>query len=738
MGDQDPYPSRVQFRKQRSKKENKFKKLAIRSGMALFVFIILLTGVLAVTAFAYVKDAPSLNPDQLIAPQSSTVYDMDNEKVLDIAGEEYRKTIPLEQVPERVQNAFLAVEDARFWDHHGVDVKRIAGALVENVKEGFGAEGGSTITQQLVKLSFLSSEKTVERKVQEVYLSLRLERKYSKKEILELYLNKVYFGEGTYGVATASEVFFTKSVEDLTISEAALLAGLPQRPSAYNPFKNPELAEKRRDTVLALMEQHGFISENEKKEAQSTPVEDLLKKQKKQTKYQSFIDHVIEELKENGIDEKAIYTEGLKIYTTLDPKAQEFTEKVLMTNEHIDYPDDKFRAGVALLDTETGEIRALGGRRNTEEEEIERGFNYATQLKRQPGSTIKPIMAYGPAIEKLNWTPDQIIKDEQIEMNGKVFRNWNNKYHGNVTMKTALQWSYNIPAIKTMQAVGAEEVKKFAGKLGIELDEVYPAYAIGGFTEGISPLQLAGAFAAFGNEGVYHKPHAVRKIVYPNGKERQLQPESVQAMSDNTAYLITDMLKAVVTQGTGQMANIPGLPLAGKTGTNQLPDGIYGSGAADAWFVGYTTRYTASVWIGYDEITQETYIKSNDTHIARLIFKQIMSKISEDKETPDFKRPSSVGNRPETTPKQETENKNKSEQSNDVEKKTEEEDEQKKDTNEESKRKPKEQEKKKERDKNKEKNDEKNPNQPKPEKPEDEEPPKEDPEPEDPDEENND
>lgn len=729
MGEQ--YPSRSEFRKQRSKGESKFKKLAIRTGIALFIFFFLFVGVLAVVGIAYVKDAPPLNPEQLVAPQSSTIYDMNNKKVLDIAGEEYRKTISLDQVPERVQNAFLAVEDARFWSHQGIDIKRIGGALVENVKEGFGAEGGSTITQQLVKLSYLSSEKTVERKIQEMYLALKLERKYSKKEILELYLNKVYFGEGTYGIATASEVFFSKSVEELTISEAALLAGLPQRPSAYNPIEYPELAEKRRDTVLSLMEKHGFISAKEKQEAQLTSVKDLLKKQKKQTKYQSFIDHVIEELKEKGIHEKAIYTEGLKIYTTLDPKAQEFTEKVLMTDEHIDYPDEQFRASVALLDTETGEIRALGGRRNMEEDEIERGFNYATQLKRQPGSTAKPIMAYGPAIEKLNWTPNQMIKDEPIELNGKEFRNWNNKYHGNVTMKTALQWSYNIPAIKTMQAVGSDEVKDFAGKLGIELDEVYPAYAIGGFKDGVSPLQLAGAFAAFGNEGVYNQPHAVRKIVYLDGRERKLQPESVKAMSERTAYLITDMLKAVVTQGTGQLANIPGLPLAGKTGTNQLPDGIYGSGAADAWFVGYTTRYTASVWIGYDKITQETYVKSNDTRIARLIFKEIMAHVSEGKETPDFKRPSSVRTIPD--PPAEKELDDKEEDKSDKGKK--EEDKKKKDNDKDSERKKEEKDdnQKKDHDENKGKKDKEKPEKPKPEKPKDEEPPKEDPEPEKPD-----
>ncbi|WP_339164233.1 PBP1A family penicillin-binding protein [Siminovitchia sp. FSL W7-1587] len=637
---EEGYPSRRQYQKKRQQGKRILKKLAIHTVMAFFICGVLLMGVLAFAAVAYVRDAPQLNPELLNSPQSSTIYDMNSKKVTDIAGEEYRKVVPLDQIPKKVQNAFLSVEDARFWNHPGIDVKRVAGAAVANVKEGFGAEGGSTITQQLVKMSFLSSEKTIERKVQEAYLALKVENKYTKKEILEKYLNKVYLGEKTYGVATAAEVYFGKSVEDLNISEAALLAGLPQRPSGYNPYNHPDLAENRRNIVLSLMEEHGYISEKEKKEAQSIPVEKLLKKRENKTFYNSFTDRVIEELKEKGIDEKELFTQGLKIYTTLDPKAQSITEKVLKTNEYIEFPDDQFKAGVVLLDTKTGEVRAIGGSRHSEE--VQRGFNYATQLKRQPGSTAKPVMAYGPAIEKLKWSTYEQIKDEPIELNGKVFKNWNNRFHGNVSMRKAMQWSYNIPAIKAMMEVGTEEAKQFAGKLGIPLKEVFPSYAIGGFGDGISPLQLAGAYSAFGNNGVFNEPHTVRKIVYPSGKEKSLQPKPVQAMSDYTAYMITDMLKTVVEEGTGQMAHIPGLPLAGKTGTNELPDTIRGSGVTDAWFAGYTTRYTAAVWTGYDEITQESYVRTKDSHNAKLIFKHIMSEVSKGIETPDFTMPPSV------------------------------------------------------------------------------------------------
>ncbi|GIN97445.1 hypothetical protein J6TS1_33150 [Siminovitchia terrae] len=640
----ESHPSRRQYKEEKGKQpkvKGKFRSLAIRTMLVFFICAALITGGFAYTAFAYVKEAPKLNPEQLNSPLSSTIYDMNNKKIMDVAGEEYRKKASLDQVPKSVQNAFVSVEDVRFWEHHGIDFKRIAGAALANIKEGFGVEGGSTITQQLVKRSFLSSEKTLKRKVQEAYLALKLEKEYTKEEILEMYLNKVYFGEGAYGVATAADVYFGKSVKDLNISEAALLAGLPQRPSGYNPYEHPKLAEDRRNLVLSLMKEHEFITEKEKKEAQSIPVKDMLKKQKKKNTYNSFTDRVIEELKEKGIKEDQLYTEGLKIYTTFDPKAQKITDKVLKTDDYIAYPDDQFRAGVVLLDTKTGEVRAIGGSRESNTE-VQRGFNYATQMKRQPGSTAKPIMAYGPVIENLKWSTYEQIKDEEIELNGKVFKNWDNQFHGNVSMRTALQWSYNIPAIKAMQEAGAEEAKEFAGKLGIHLDEVFPSYAIGGFEYGVSPLELAGAYSAFGNEGVFNEPHTVRKIVYMDGKEKNLQPKSVQAMSDYTAYMITDMLKTVVTEGTGDMANIPGLPLAGKTGTNELPDDIYGYGVTDAWFAGYTTQYTAAVWTGYDKIGQDSFVRMEDSHNAKLIFKHIMSEVSEGIETPDFTMPSSV------------------------------------------------------------------------------------------------
>jgi penicillin-binding protein 1A len=637
MGDQ------YQTRMERRQKKQSSKTFPLMKVMTVFVLTIFLTmAVGGLVVFSYIKDAPELDPKLLKDPLSSTVYDMDNKRVRDISGSEHRKIVKIEDIPKKVQNAFIATEDVRFFEHNGIDFKRIAGAAVANVKEGFGAEGGSTITQQVVKNSFLSPEKTLKRKIQEAYLAIQLEQHYTKEQILEMYLNKVYFGQGAYGVATAAETYFNKSVKELTISEAALLAGLPQRPSGYDPFKHPDLAEKRRNVVLSLMRKHGFITEKEEQKAKAIPVEKMLKKKKEGPKYQAFIDQVIKDIVDAGIPEKDIYTGGLKIYTTLDRDAQKFTEKVLTTDEYIDYPDDQLRAGVVLLDTQTGAVRAIGGSRNTSEKEVQRGFNYATQTRRQPGSTIKPILDYGPGIEHFKWSTFEQFIDEPLTINGKEIKNWDDQYHGSMSMRKALQWSYNIPAVKAFLEVGEDRAKEFAEKLGISLEHVYPSYAIGGFKKGISPLQLAGAYAAFGNEGIYHKPYTVRKIVYPNGKEIKLSSKPVKAMSDYTAYMMTDMLKTVVKEGTGRLANIPGLPLAGKTGTTNLPENIYGEGTSDAWFVGYTTRYTAAVWTGYDQTTQETYLTNEKAKISRYIFKEIMSHVSEKVYTPDFEKPYSV------------------------------------------------------------------------------------------------
>ncbi|WP_257349398.1 transglycosylase domain-containing protein [Pseudalkalibacillus decolorationis] len=632
-------PSRLTKRKTRKKQQKKNGYIKVFLATFLVFLLILIAG--GITGFALIQGAPPLDPDKLNNPQSSAIYDMNDNKIVDLAGKEHRIKIQIDNVPQHVQEAFIATEDARFREHFGLDPKRIAGAALANIKEGWGAEGGSTITQQVIKNTYLSPEKTLERKVQEAYLAIKLEQKYSKDEILEMYLNKIYFGHGAYGIGAAADVYFGKKVEELTLAEASLLAGLPQRPSGYDPVKYPERAIERRNIVLSLMEQHGYISSKEAEKAKTTQLDKLLVDQSEGPKYESFIDQVINDLTEKGISEKALYTGGLKIYTTMDTETQKYTEEVLSTNKHVKFPNEKFKAGIVLLDTKSGAIRAIGGNRNGNESDVKRGFNYATDTRRQPGSTIKPILAYGPAIEYKQWSTYHQIKDEALEINGKQFQNWDQEYHGMISMREALVKSYNIPAIKAFMEVENEKAKEFAGRLGIPLDHAYPSYAIGGFKYGVSPLQMAGAYATFGNEGMYHDPYTVRKVVYPTGKTKAFESKGEKAMNQYTAYMITDMLKDVVRSGTGTRANIDGLPLAGKTGTTNPPEGIEG-GSTDAWFAGYTTQYTAAVWTGYDKTTQEQYVTNKDSVISQIIFKKVMAHVSDRKETKDFEKPSTV------------------------------------------------------------------------------------------------
>jgi penicillin-binding protein 1A len=594
--------------------------------------------------YAYVNGTPKLTNETLRDPQSSMIYDMNDKFVTYVTGTERREYAHINDVPKLVQQAFISTEDTRFREHFGIDIKRIAGAALANVKDGFGAEGASTITQQVVKNSVLSSDKTIKRKIQEAYLAIQLERKYSKDEILEMYLNKIYFGSGAYGVATASKTYFNKPLDKLNPAEAALLAGLPQRPSGYDPFLHPKQAEERRNTVLELMYKNGAITKEEKEKAIQTPVtKTLVKNDGKRLKYESFIQEVIKELKEKGVSEQAIYEGGLKIYTTLDSKAQSHTEKVLSSDEFVKYPNDQFKAGVALLDTKTGAIRAIGGSRKNENDNVIDGFNYATDIKRQPGSTIKPILDYGPAIDHLKWPTYKQINDEKLEIGDWEASNWDDEFHGEISMRDALVMSYNIPAIKTFMEVGSKDAVQFAKQLGINIEDASPAYAIGGFRKGPSPLQLAGAYTAFGNKGIYHKPTTLRKVTFSDGYEKKYESEPVAAMHDYTAYMITDMLKDVVKRGTGTLAAIPGLEVAGKTGTTNMPEGSnIDKGSSDSWFAGYTTNYTAAVWTGYDKTTSEQYLTPEDQKIAKYIFKSIVSEVSKNKKTASFEKPDSV------------------------------------------------------------------------------------------------
>ena len=633
--------TRAARRKQQGKKTKKKKKQPIWKKIIKITLLLLLILFLSGTAVGayWIATAPDIDEEQLTVPFASTLYDKNGDQFANLSSDEKRQEVRFEELPDLLIDAVTATEDVRFFDHNGIDVRRIGGAIRGNFTGGFGSQGASTITQQVVERAFLSNEKKISIKVQEMWMAMKLERQYSKEEIMEMYLNSIFYGSHSYGVAQAAETYFGKEdLNDLTLPEAAILAGLPQRPTAYNPFENPELTEERMNTVLNLMVRHGKITEAEADEARSVDVTSLLTEDRPDpTPYDAFIDQVRQEIDEK-LDDVELDADGLKVYTTLDPDAQPYVESLLDEEESsISYPDNT-QGAMVVLDTQSGAIQAIGGSLNNEG-----GFNYATRGTTQAGSTAKPIMSYGPAIEYNQMSTYHQLDDEgpyEIEGSNPI-RNATRTYNGWVTARYALQQSLNVPAVKLMEEVGPENSKEFAENLGFEFDSDYLDLreAIGGTETEVTPMQMAGAYSAFGNEGNYTEPYAVTKVEFSDGREIDLTPESEQVMEDYTAYMVTDMLKSVVSSGTGTNAAVSGLDVAGKTGTTTM-DGQEGS--RDAWFVGYTTNYTIAAWTGGYDSEGGGRVPLQDTTLSQQIFRQTMSHLSEGIDTPDFTRPDSV------------------------------------------------------------------------------------------------
>ncbi|PLS01869.1 transglycosylase domain-containing protein [Neobacillus cucumis] len=609
------------------------------------------TGAGAITFASMIKDVPKLDSSKLVDPLSTKFYDK-NGKFLYEYGKEKRTKIAYSQIPKVLEHAFVATEDSHFYEHHGIDIKRTAKAIFVNLTGDFGSQGGSTITQQVIKNSFLTPEKTLKRKIQEWDLAYQLEQKYSKQDILMMYLNKIYLGNRSYGVAAAAKNYYgieANDLKNLTLAQAAMLAGLPQSPNNYDPTKpeNKEAATKRRNIVLSSMLRDGYITEEQMKEASKVPVtEGLVQKNTQQSMpYEAFLDAVVKEVK-GKLKDVDISKDGLSIYTTLDPKAQDYADKMMNTNEVIAYPDSDFQGAFVFLDTKTGEVRAIGSGRNDYKAQF-LGNNFAVDINRQPGSSFKPIFDYGPAIEKLKWSTAHIIDDQETTYsNGQPISNWDHQYHGILTIRSALKNSYNIPALLTLREVGLDRAKNFAEQLGISFknNQVYESYSIGSNT--VSPLEMAGAYSAFGNEGIYNKPHFVQKVVFPDGTTIKFAEKSKRVMQDYTAYMVTDMLRTVVNDGTGTTANVPGLDVAGKTGTTNFDSktrakfGYPSTATNDSWFAGFTPQYTMAVWTGYAQNGPGNYMAGNTTKIAQLMFKRMMQSFGTN--STNFQQPDSV------------------------------------------------------------------------------------------------
>jgi penicillin-binding protein 1A len=643
---------RKELEKQKKSKQTPKKGLFKKIFLAcLFVGLagLLFGGVL----FAYyASSAPELDEESLKDPISSEFYDINRELFATI-GAENRDFVVYEDIPKLMENAILATEDVRFYDHMGIDFYRLGGAVLANITDGFGSQGASTLTQQVIKNSFLQNEKTLKRKAQEAYLAFQLEQKYEKEEIFEMYFNKVLMSGRVYGFGTASNYFYGRELKDLKLHEVALLAGIPQSPNNYNPFKNPESAEKRRNIVLRLMEQHGKITKDEMETAQAVPItEGLVAAEKLQsvsgTKYDAFLDVVLNEIESKG--EGDSLSDGLKVYTTLDPQAQEAVESSLQSDN---FPTESMQAGLTVLDTKSGAIAAIGGGRNFNGQD----FNYAQDRSdRQIGSTAKPLVDYGPAIEFLDWSTGHTIVDEKMNYSDRdktPIRNFDGKFLGKMTAREALYRSRNIPAVKTFREVNLDDRTDFAKGLSVPTEKLgNESSAIGGFS-GINTIELAASYAAFGNAGIYTEPYSVKSIEYRDGKtNRTFEPKVTPAMKESTAYMVTDMLRDVVSDkrgASGRAASVSGLDIAGKTGTTNYTAkeldqyGLDSNFAPDVWFAGYTTNYSISVWTGYDKKTQGINTSDSDERtFAQRLFKSVMGEVSANKETANFKRPNSV------------------------------------------------------------------------------------------------
>ena len=524
-----------------------------------------------------------------ITPTATTIlYDDAGTEIGTIHAVEDRRPVKLSQIPKDLQNAFIATEDNRFYQHHGVDLKGIARALYTNITGNQVAEGGSTITQQLAKNAYLTQERTITRKIQEAMLAVFLEYKYSKDEILEMYLNQIYFGRGAYGVEVAAQTYFNKDVKDLDLNECAMLAGIPKSPNYFSPLNNYQAAMDRKVVVLDQMQKYNYISPTTANELKKTDL--VLKKEEKESKFASyFINYVTEKLVE-AYGEDAVFKKGLKVYTTLNSNMQKLGEQQIQ-GIYISRSGKVAQPQGALVSIEpkTGKIKAMVGGRGTDD------FNRATLAERQPGSSFKPFV-FVTALMK-GYTPDSIIQDSPISFGGWSPQNYGRSFSGAVTMRTVAIRSLNVPTIKLANDIGIENVLDTATKLGItsfvETDKTLPA-SIGGLTNGVIPLDMATAYATFANDGIKNSPICFDKVIDINSNKELTLPiqEQTRVIDSENNRLLTSMLKDVVTRGTGTHANI-GRDAAGKTGTTD--------NYKDAWFCGYTPDLATVVWLGNDD-----------------------------------------------------------------------------------------------------------------------------------------
>lgn len=605
--------------------------------------------------FYYVSKAPSLSESKLVATTSSKIYDNKNQLIADL-GSERRVNAQANDIPTDLVKAIVSIEDHRFFDHRGIDTIRILGAFLRNLQSN-SLQGGSTLTQQLIKLTYFStstSDQTISRKAQEAWLAIQLEQKATKQEILTYYINKVYMSNGNYGMQTAAQNYYGKDLNNLSLPQLALLAGMPQAPNQYDPYSHPEAALDRRNLVLSEMKGQGYISAEQYEKAINTPITDGLQSLKSVNSYPAYMDNYLKEVI-NQVEQETGYnllTTGMDVYTNVDQEAQKRLWDIYNSDQYVSYPDDDLQVASTVVDVSNGKVIAQLGARH-QASNVSFGTNQAVETNRDWGSAMKPITDYAPAIEYGVYdSTATMVNDIPYNYPGTdtPVYNWDHGYFGNITIQYALQQSRNVTAVETLNKVGLDRAKTFLNGLGIDYPSMHYANAISSNTTesnkqyGASSEKMAAAYAAFANGGIYHKPMYINKVVFSDGSEKEFSDAGTRAMKETTAYMMTEMMKTVLAYGTGRGAYLPWLAQAGKTGTSNYTDDeiekhIKNTGyvAPDESFVGYTRKYSMAVWTGYSN--RLTPIVGDDFYVAAKVYRSMISYLSEDDQPGDWTMP---------------------------------------------------------------------------------------------------
>ncbi|SLK04307.1 MULTISPECIES: transglycosylase domain-containing protein [unclassified Paenibacillus] len=601
------------------------------------VVIVILLAVGYIYIVTYGEGVLRNHPEAISVASSTIITNADGTEIsrLQVQTKGYAEYADLMDMPNLLKQAFLATEDRRFYNHDGLDFIGIGRAVVQDVLHMNLSQGGSSITQQLARNLYLNGDKTLVRKVNEMSIAMAMEKRFSKDELLELYLNHIYMGRQQYGVKSAAWRYFgIKDLHQLEIWQMATLAGIPKGPSIYNPVDREDLSKERRSVVLGLMHKQGIITKKQMEEARSvdyTPPNLTSASAPGSTvpAYVSALDAVIEEASRlTGKSGAEIESAGWTIRTGLDDQAQLAMEQAFRESSRFtdDREDEQVQAGMVILDQHNGEVKAMMGGRDP----VKGGINRATTDARQPGSAFKPIIAYGPALESGRFKPESMLPDQRMKYGSYQPSNLGGRYRGTVTMSQAIENSINAPAVWLLHETGLGRAHQFAGRLGIELgrEDLNLSIALGGLHEGVSPLKMAQAYSVFANNGKFNTAHLIREITDSRGRTiYAFKPENKQVISNSTATAMTGMLQDVVSQGTGSRAQLSQHKVAGKTGTTQaaLP-GVSKEANRDLWFVGYTSKWTAAVWMGFDRTDAEHYMRSG-SGVAADLFASVMKRV---------------------------------------------------------------------------------------------------------------